>query len=175
MSNEIDYSETKRIPGKESEVKIASIQMEPIFGDKKGNLDKTLRMINEAADNGANVMVLPELCNTGYMFNSRAEAFSLAEEIPGGPATQAWIEAAKERGIYLAAGIAELDGDNLYNSAVLIGPDGYIGTHRKNCLWDEERMFFEWGDRGNQVFNTRIGRISLLVCFDMFFPENSVR
>ena len=172
MRSEIDYSETKRIAGKESEVKIASIQMEPRFGDKKENLNRILNMINEAADNGANVIVLPELCNTGYMFNSLEEAISLSEEIPAGPTSQTWIKVAKERNIFLAAGIAEIDGNDLYNSAVLIGPDGYIGTHRKICLWDEERLFFEWGNLGNQVFSTRIGRISVLICYDMWFPEN---
>lgn len=167
----INYEEKERIPGRESVVKIASIQMEPAFGDKKANLDKTLRMINEAADNGAQIIVLPELCNTGYMFNSRAEAFSLAEEVPAGPTSQVWMKVAQERGLYIAAGITEREGNDLYNSAVFVGPEGYIGTHRKVCLWDEEKIFFEPGNLGNQVFHTPLGRISLLICYDMWYPE----
>ena len=171
MDNVLNYSETKRISGKESEVRIASIQMEPEFGNKQANLEKTLRMIHEAADNGAQIIVLPELCNTGYMFNSRAEAFSLAEEIPSGTTVQAWIKVAQERNLYIAAGITELDGNDLYNSAAFVGPAGYIGTHRKVCLWDEEKMFFEPGNLGNQVFHTPLGRISIMICYDMWYPE----
>lgn len=168
---EINYSETKRIPGRESEVCIASIQMAPEYGNVNSNLEKTLKLINEAADNGAQIIVLPELCNTGYMFNSRAEAFSLAEEIPSGTCSQAWMKVAKERNLYIAAGITEREGNDLYNSAIFVGPDGYIGTHRKVCLWDEERMFFESGNNGNQVFHTPLGRISLMICYDMWYPE----
>ena len=171
MATTINYAEKERIRGKESVVKVASIQMEPEFGNKQANLEKTLKMINEAADNGANIIVLPELCNTGYMFNTRAEAFSLAEPVPAGPTTQAWMKVAQERGLYIAAGITERDGNDLYNAAVLVGPEGYIGTHRKVCLWDEEKLFFEPGNLGNQVFHTPIGRISLLVCYDMWYPE----
>ncbi|EHF00065.1 hypothetical protein HMPREF9469_00979 [ [[Clostridium] citroniae WAL-17108] len=171
MSQEINYAETKRIKGKESEVKVASIQMEPVFGNKKINLEKTLRLINEAADHGAQIIVLPELCNTGYMFNSRAEAFLLAEEVPAGETSQAWIDVARKRKLYIAAGIAEREGNDLYNSSVFVGPEGYIGTHRKVCLWDEEKMFFEPGNLGNQVFHTPYGRISLLICYDMWYPE----
>ncbi|MCC8025703.1 MAG: nitrilase family protein [Clostridium sp.] len=171
MDQEISYAETKRIRGKESEVKVASIQMEPVFGNKQLNLKKTLDLINEAADQGAQIIVLPELCNTGYMFNSRAEAFSLAEEVPAGASSEAWIEAARKRKVYIAAGITEREGNDLYNSSVFVGPEGYIGKHRKVCLWDEEKLFFEPGNLGNQVFHTPLGRISLLICYDMWYPE----
>ncbi len=171
MDQEISYAETKRIRRKESEVKVASIQMEPVFGNKQLNLKKTLDLINEAADQGAQIIVLPELCNTGYMFNSRAEAFSLAEEVPAGASSEAWIEAARKRKVYIAAGITEREGNDLYNSSVFVGPEGYIGKHRKVCLWDEEKLFFEPGNLGNQVFHTPLGRISLLICYDMWYPE----
>ena len=105
------------------------------------------------------------------MFNSRAEAFLLAEEVPAGETSQAWIDVARKRKLYIAAGIAEREGNDLYNSSVFVGPEGYIGTHRKVCLWDEEKMFFEPGNLGNQVFHTPYGRISLLICYDMWYPE----
>jgi predicted amidohydrolase len=128
-------------------------------------------MINEAADKGANLIVLPELCNTGYVFNTRAEAYSLAEPVPDGPTTEAWMKVAKERDLYIVAGITESEGIDLYNSAVVVGPDGWIGTHRKVTLWNEEAIFFEPGNKGNQVFHTKIGRISAMICYDMWFPE----
>lgn len=164
-------TEKKRVLGKESPVKVAAIQFEPIFGQVKDNVAKTLKLINEAADNGANVMVLPELCNTGYVFNSKEEAYSLAEAVPDGETTQAWMKVAKERHLYIAAGITEQDGIDLFNSAVLVGPNGYIGTHRKVTLWNEEKLFFEPGNRGNQVFHTEIGRLAMMICYDMWFPE----
>lgn len=163
--------ENTAIDGKESEIKIACIQFEPLFGQIKHNLEKSLRLIRKAANNRAGLIVLPELCNTGYVINSRSEAYNLAEEIPNGETTRSWIKIANENQIYLIAGIAELEGVNLYNSAVIIGPNGYIGTHRKLTLWNKERLFFEPGNLGNQVFNTKIGRLSALICYDMWFPE----
>jgi len=166
--------EMKLIEGKESMVKIAAIQMEPRIGFKEENVKKTLEMINEAADNGANLIVLPELCNTGYMFNTREEVYEVAELVPEGDTTQQWIKIAKERNVYICAGITELDDDGVrcYNSAVLVGPEGYIGTHRKLHLWCRDKLFFEPGNLGYQVFHTPIGRISMLICFDMWYFEN---
>lgn len=161
----------ERMTGKESLVKVACIQFEPLFGQVERNVKKTLELINEAADNGATLIVLPELANTGYVFNTRAECYSLAEEVPNGPTTQEWMKVAKERELYIVAGITEREGINTYNSAVIVGPDGWIGTHRKVTLWNEEKMFFEPGNLGNQVFNTKIGRISAMICYDMWFPE----
>ena len=76
--------------------------------------------------------------------------------------------------MYIVAGITELGEDNIrcYNTAVLIGPDGYIGKHRKLHLWCDDKIFFEPGDLGYQVFETPIGRIAMLVCFDMWYFEN---
>lgn len=166
--------EQNRIPGKESMVKIAAIQMEPKIGYKEENVKKTIEKINEAIDNGANFIVLPELCNTGYMFNTREEVYSVAEQVPEGPTTQAWLKIAQEKKVYICAGITEVekDGVRCFNSAVLLGPDGYIGKHRKMHLWADDKLFFEPGDLGYQVFETPIGRIGILICFDMWFFEN---
>ncbi|MBQ9942511.1 MAG: nitrilase family protein [Christensenellaceae bacterium] len=170
MKNAVCF-ENARVPGHESPVKVAAIQFEPVLGDKQANLEKSLRLLCEAAENGADIAVMPELCSTGYVFDSRAEAYAMAEEVPAGPTTQAWMRLAKEKNMYIAAGIAEKVGVKLYNSSVLVGPEGYIGTHRKVCLWDEEKLFFEPGDLGNQVFYTPLGRMSMLICYDMWFPE----
>jgi predicted amidohydrolase len=151
--------------------KVAAVQFDPLFGDKKGNVKKTLLKIEEAASRGAGLVVLPELCNTGYMFSSREEAFSLAEAVPGGETVKAWEEAAKRLGVYLAAGITEREGQDLYNSAALIGPEGYIGSFRKVHLWNEEKLYFEPGNLGMPVYHTPLGRIGMLICFDGWFPE----
>ncbi|MBT9171642.1 MAG: N-carbamoyl-D-amino acid hydrolase [Syntrophomonadaceae bacterium] len=156
----------------ESLVKVAVIQMEPEFGEKDRNVKKGVDYINEAADNGAQLIVLPELVNSGYVFSTRKEAFSLAEPIPDGETTRLWIETAQKRGVYISAGIAEKEGGRLYNSSVLVGPEGYIGTYRKVHLWYEEKLFFEPGNLGFPVFHTPIGRIAMIICYDGWFPES---
>jgi len=162
----------ERVPGQESVVTVAAVQFCPVWGDRAANIAKSLELIGRAADAGAQIIVLPELCSTGYVLNSRAEAYALAEEVPAGEASQAWMRIARERGLIIAAGVAEREGDLLYNTSVLVGPEGIIGRYRKQCLWDEEKFFFEPGDLGNPVFQTPLGRISMLICYDMWFPEN---
>jgi len=156
----------------EAVVKIACVQMNPKVGEKENNIKKSVTMINEAAKNGANLIVLPELANSGYVFNSREEAFELSEEIPKGKTTKAWMDAAAKNNVYIVAGINERDNNLLYNSSVIVGPDGYIGTFRKVHLWNEENLFFEPGNLGFPVFKTPIGRISSNICYDSWFPES---
>lgn len=156
----------------EAVVTIACIQMEPVVGEKNANLEKSIGMIEEAAGNGARLVVLPELCNSGYVFESRSEAFELAEPVPDGPTVRAWSEAARRHGLHLVAGISERAGDALYNSAVVIGPHGYVGSFRKVHLWNEENLYFEPGDTGFPVFKTPIGRIGTFICYDCWFPES---
>jgi predicted amidohydrolase len=152
-------------------MRIAVGQFEPRIGEKRENVARTLELIDEAAERGAELVVLPELCNSGYMFASHEEAESLAEPVPDGPTVTAWLERCATHGIVLVAGIAERDGDLLYNSAVVLAPNGYIGTFRKLHLWNEENRWFAKGDRGVPVFDTPVGRIATIVCYDGWFPE----
>jgi len=154
-------------------VTLAAIQFDPQFGQKEENVKRTIELICKVADQGANVITLPELCNTGYVFNTREECFSLMEKVPEGPTTQAWMEIAKERGVYISGGLGEMGEDGkAYNSCVLVGPDGFIGKHRKLHLWEDDKVFFEPGDLGHQVFQTPIGRIGMLICNDMWYFES---
>jgi predicted amidohydrolase len=155
----------------ESTLRVACLQMEPRIGDTAHNLKRSLEMIGDAASAGARLVVLPELCNTGYVFETREEAFRLAEEIPGGRTTEAWSQAAARHRLTLVAGITERDGSVLYNSAAVIGPGGLLGRYRKNHLWAAENLFFEPGDLGVPVFTTPIGRIACAICYDIWFPE----
>ena len=122
----------------ESPITVACIQMEPKIGEKKANVAHSLDKIAEAAGKGARLIVLPELCNSGYVFASRHEAFTLAEPVPNGPTSEVWLEAARRHGAVIVAGICERAGDALYNSAAIVGPDGFIGTYRKVHLWGAE-------------------------------------
>ena len=155
----------------ESKLKVACLQMEPRIGDTAYDLKRTLEMIGDAAAAGAKLVVLPELCSTGYVFETREEAFRLAEEVAGGPTTEAWTQAAARHGLTLVAGLTEREGSVLYNSAVVIGPGGYLGCYRKNHLWGAENLFFEPGNLGVPVFATPVGRISCAICYDIWFPE----
>jgi N-carbamoylputrescine amidase len=157
--------------GAESPIKIGCCQLEPRVGRKEENLKKTLRFIEEAAGMGSNIVLLPELANTGYVFESRREAFQLSEEVPGGETTSEWMELSRSLGIYVVGGLAERDGNALYNTSVLLGPDGFLGKYRKLHLWDREKLFFEPGDLGLPVFQAPVGRLSMCICYDLWFPE----
>jgi predicted amidohydrolase len=156
----------------EAAVTVAVIQMEPRFGETAHNVARTVAFMEEAADKGAQLVVLPELCNTGYVFRNRAEARSLAEETPEGATTKAWMEAAARLGLHIVAGITERSGENLFNSAVIIGPNGLIGRYRKMHLWGDEALYFTPGDLGFPVFDTPLGRIGCHICYDCWFPES---
>ena len=155
----------------ESRMKVACLQMEPRIGQVQANVARSLEMIAQAAQAGAKLAVLPELCNTGYVFKTRDEALALSEEVPDGPTCEAWMAAARKHSMFIVAGITERENDKLYNAAVLIGPEGYIGTYRKNHLWGDENIFFEPGNLGVPVFDIGVGRIACAICYDIWFPE----
>ena len=156
-----------------SAVRVAVVHFDPQVGTHniQTNLQNGLDLAREAAMNGANLIVLPELANTGYLFANRRDAFNHAEAVPEGPSTQAWIDFAAQHQVYLVAGLAEQDAMQLFDTAVLLGPGGFIGKYRKAHLWNKEKLWFTPGDLGFPVFETPIGRIGLLICWDIWFPE----
>ncbi|SDY89975.1 Carbon-nitrogen hydrolase [Pseudomonas sp. PDC86] len=156
-----------------SPTRVAVIQFAPQVGvfNRAENLRQSLELANEAVNGGANLIVLPELSNCGYFFCSRKDAFDHAEAIPDGPSVRAWIDFACRHQVYLVAGLSEIEGVQLFNTAVLLGPDGFIGKYRKAHLWNLEKLWFTPGDTGFPVFETPIGRIGLLICWDIWFPE----
>ncbi|WP_219419315.1 nitrilase family protein [Pseudonocardia nigra] len=160
------------VAGTNDVVRVACLQMRPVINEVKRNIACSLEMATTAADAGATLIVLPELCSSGYVFESRREAFAAAEEVPSGRTISAWEELCRDRSVYLVAGIPERVGDRLYNSSVLVGPSGHIGTFRKVHLWNRENLYFEPGDLGFPVFHTPIGRIATFICYDCWFPES---
>ncbi|WP_409273851.1 nitrilase family protein [Pseudomonas sp. KCJK9111] len=156
-----------------SPVRIAVVQSDPQVGleHRSANLTKTLAFARKAIRAGANIIVLPELASTGYTFNSRAEAYAHAETLRDGSSVAAWAEVARDYNVYVVAGFVEQEGMKLYNSAVLLGPDGLLGHYRKTHLWNQEKLWFTPGDLGLPVFETPLGRIGLLICWDIWFPE----
>lgn len=152
-------------------VTVACAQIEPVVGRKRENLDKTADWIERAAKAGASLVVLPELCDSGYVFESRTEAAELASRYDDGESTELWTELARARNLVVVAGFCERVGDRLHNSAAVIGPQGRIGLFRKVHLWGDENLFFTPGDLGFPVFDTPLGTIGVGVCYDGWFPE----
>lgn len=152
-------------------VTIACIQFAPTIGAVEANLDAIETRLREAQAKGATLIVLPELADSGYVFDSREELAALAQPIPEGDSAQRLIGLARELGLHIVAGLAEADRRLFFNSALLCGPDGYIGRYRKLHLWDRENLFFAKGDLGLPVFDTPLGRIGVAICYDGWFPE----
>ena len=154
-----------------SPVKIAAIQIEPYFHEVDRNLEKAKKYILEACENGAEIIVLPEVFNVGSAGNCRKEVYSVAEEIPSGKTFKMLMELAREKGVYITGSMVEKDGIDLYNTSVLVGPEGLVGKYRKTHLCCNEFLWYEPGDLGIPVFHTPFGRIALLICMDSYFPE----
>jgi predicted amidohydrolase len=149
---------------------VAVAQMQPRLGENERNLDAGLTRLEEAVAAGAELLVLPECAIPGYMFGSLEEAMPFAEEIPG-PTTDALEAACRRLNTHVVCGLLERDGDLLYNAAVLVGPDGLIGSYRKTHLpFLGVDRFTTPGDE-LAVFDTPLGRIGLEICYDLRFPE----
>jgi predicted amidohydrolase len=150
----------------------AAVQMEPRIGEPARNIAHAIGLMESAADRGARLLVLPELANSGYVFESRDEAFALAEDPHTGPASVAWQALAARRRLHIVAGLCERAGEAIYNSAVIIGPSGVLGLFRKVHLWDREHVVFMPGDLGFPVLDLPFGRLGVFICYDGWFPES---
>jgi len=164
-----------------TKIKVATVAMDVVF-DKQVNLNKYLSFIEQAAFQGVDLIVFPEQSLQGYLKN----LFSLdldnvryqyenAETISEGPSVDTLIQAAQKHHMHIIFGMTERDEDRpdvLYNSAVLLGPDGHIGTYRKvHQPGDEVHVYYP--GEGFPVFDTAIGKIGLLICYDKMFPEST--
>ncbi|MEM2987847.1 MAG: carbon-nitrogen hydrolase family protein [Candidatus Bathyarchaeia archaeon] len=153
---------------------IALAQISCQRGDKKANIRRIEEYAAKAKQDGAELVIFPELSLTGYTV--RDELFDLAEVIPG-PSTNAVIKIAKKHETHIVFGMPELSEKTqatIYNSAVLVGPEGYIGKYRKihlptHSVFEEKRYFRPGYHVG--AFSTGIGKIGLIICYDIFFPE----
>jgi predicted amidohydrolase len=160
------------MPTQASEIAVSCVQMEPRIGAVRENIEKSVAMAEQAAERGAELVVLPELCTSGYVFDSLAEATALAEDPQDGPSVRAWTALAARRRLHLVAGLNERADGRIYNSAVVIGPQGVLGVFRKVHLWDMENEFFTRGDLGFPIFDLPFGRIDVSICYDGWFPES---
>jgi len=149
-------------------MRLGVAQTSPEFGERETNL---AQLFSTLAAEKADLWVLPEFFATGYQFITADEVRSLAEPIPDGPTTEGLASFSREMGCFIVAGIPELAGSRVYNSSVLVGPDGYLASYRKIHLFGEEKRFFSPGDLGFPVIDIGCGRVGLMICFDHLFPE----
>lgn len=153
-------------------ITVACIQLEPVIGDAIESLTRIDQGVREAAQRGANIVVLPELANCGYMFTGDVELRAAAQPLDG-----AYIrhlsELAGELGIVISSGFAELAASgHVYNSAVIVDRSGVLTTYRKAHLWNTEKLCgFSAGDGHPPVVDTEYGRLGLMICYDLEFPE----
>ena len=146
-------------------------QLAPRIADLDANRALASEAIGAAVDGGADVVILPELVTSGYVFASPQEARSVAVT-PQHELFGEWAALAARGGAVVIGGFCELGADGLlYNSAAVVDGSGVLGVYRKTHLWDREKLVFEPGLDPPRVFDTPAGRIGVLVCYDLEFPE----
>lgn len=151
--------------------KIACCQFSPRLGQVRRNVDESIRLFHQAVDEGARVVVFPELTSSGYAFTDSSEA-SKAAETSDGIAVSNWRQAAEERNAIIVAGFCETNKQGKpYNSAALLVPGRDPVIYRKAHLWDAERTLFTPGDVAPPVVETEYGRVGVVICYDLEFPE----
>lgn len=150
-------------------VVVAAIQMECVLKDVDANLSHAADLIERAANTGAKLIVIPELFSTGYRVEEADH--SLAETVPG-KTTQRMQEIAARFDTYLCGAILEKDGDTVYDTAVVVGPDGLLGKFRKMYLWGDETKRFGRGDDVT-IVELPFAKIGLQICYEIGFPEGA--
>ena len=143
-------------------------QFAPTFGDVARNLSRVVSALGNAE---ADIIVLPELAFTGYLFEDRSELARLAQEPAKSPIVSSLVALCRNRDFFLVTGFAEKCADKIFNSALVIGADGVVHTYRKLHLFDREKAYFDPGDTPPAVVELCGAKIGVMVCFDWAFPE----
>jgi predicted amidohydrolase len=153
------------------QITVAGIQFDPKIGLVRENRVRILGLMDQMAGQGAKLVVFPECALSGYVFEDIDEARQAAEPVPG-PSTDAIAETCGQLGTYAVVGMLEDAGEAIYNSAVLCGPEGLIGVYRKTHLpFLGVDKLTALGPDPYRVYETNIGRIGMLICYDLRFPE----
>ncbi len=151
-------------------MRVGYLQFDPVFGEVARNLDHVTARLEQVE---TDLIVLPELFATGYQFVSQEEVFQLAESVPDGATTKRLADIAARRGMTIVAGLPERDGGRCFNSAVVVGPKGFIGCYRKTHLFFEETLWFTPGDSGFHVWDIGPAKVGVMICFDWYYPESA--
>jgi predicted amidohydrolase len=150
--------------------RIVCQQLAPVLGDLDAGRRLTTEAIAGAAAAGGEVILLPELATCGYMFESAEEAAACAIT-RADPLFGDWAAALGGAAVVIGGFCERGEDGRIYNSAAVVGADGLLGVYRKVHLWDREKLWFAPGNEPPSVFATPVGRIGVLVCYDLEFPE----
>jgi len=150
---------------------LAAVQMIAEPGQVEDNLAKIEGALAGLPPAERRLVITPEMGTSGYFFGGRQQVWELSEPVPDGPICQRLIGLAHQYNCFLVAGLPEREGHKLYNCVVLCGPDGYITRYRKLHLWSEEKLLYDPGDLGMVIAQTPLGKIGLIICYDLWFPE----
>lgn len=159
-------------------VTVAAIQMQ-CAEEVTVNIKKAEAMVREAAKQGANIILLPELFENLYFCQEKKyESYELASPVEENLAVNHFKEVAKELGVVLPVSFYEREGNSFYNSIAVIDADGSnLGVYRKTHIPDDhfyqEKFYFTPGDTGFKVWDTRFGKIGIGICWDQWFPETA--
>lgn len=140
-----------------------------VLHDAKQNIERVKKHLK---DHQYDLLVLPELAMNGYLFENKEELFSSAERVPSGMSTQAMLSLSKQYDCTIVFGLAEKDGEKVFNTAVIVSKGRYIGKYQKIHLSDFEKKFFDRGNE-NKIFDVDGINIGVQICFDLWFPEIS--
>jgi len=152
-------------------MKIGFVQIKPRLGDVEFNVKHAVDMLRRAYRREAEVIVLPELFNTGYLYTDKKEILKVAEEIPNGFTCRELMRASDEYSMCIVAGMAERCGKDIYNSAIVVSHGEFLGVYRKMHLFYLEKKVFKAGNLGFKVFDIGKAKVGVLICFDWIFPE----
>jgi Predicted amidohydrolase len=145
---------------------VAAIQTEPVILDVRKNLAEATQMCFEAAWKGARVIVLPELCTSGFVLRSVREAADCAQE-KNGYQTEAFVPIARKFNCHIVFGYVETENGNLYNSAAVVGPTGLEANIRKRNRFGADNVWASKYESVHPVVITGAGRLGVLICSDV--------
>jgi predicted amidohydrolase len=150
-------------------MKAGYLQMNPIPGESPNNALKAREYIENAGE--FDLIVLPELANSGYNFKSKDEAFQYAEDTNKSHFVDILQKACAKLQCHIISGFSEREGDRIFNSSLLIGENGVIGKYQKIHLFNNEKDYFTPGDYQPEIYEIKGAKVGMLVCFDWAFPE----
>lgn len=151
--------------------RVSVLQYQPRFLEVQANLTKLTEMLEKVE---SDLVVLPELALSGYVFSEMSEVIGIAECVTDGPVFNAFRDISARKAMSIVYGFAEKAGDKIFNSCALVNPDGTYHIYRKIHLFNREKLFFSPGDQPFAVHSAKGGvKVGLMICFDWQFPESA--